>query len=87
MSADHREFEGVRAVVTAGTKGAGRATVRIAPAEHDAFILPTHAAWIARAIPGAELEVLAGCGHFAPWQAPAAFNRSVLSLLETHGRR
>lgn len=61
--------------------------VRIATGEHDEFILPTHAAWIARAIPGAELEVLSGCGHFAPWQEPATFNRSILSFLETHGRR
>ena len=61
--------------------------VRIATGAHDEFILPQHAAWIARAIPGAELEVLSGSGHFAPWQEPAAFNRSVLAFLETHGRR
>ncbi len=61
--------------------------VRIATGDRDEFILPTHAAWIARTIPGAELEVLSGCGHFAPWQAPATFNRSVLSFLEARGRR
>ncbi|WP_454719050.1 alpha/beta fold hydrolase [Caulobacter segnis] len=61
--------------------------VRIATGAHDEFVLPRHAAWIARAIAGAELEVLTGCGHFAPWQEPAAFNRSVLAFLETHGRR
>ncbi len=61
--------------------------VRIATGADDEFILPQHAAWIARAIPGAELEVLNGNGHFAPWQEPAAFNRSVLAFLDTHGRR
>ncbi|RRN64378.1 alpha/beta fold hydrolase [Caulobacter sp. 602-1] len=59
--------------------------VRIATGDSDEFILPQHAAWIARAIPGAELDVLNGSGHFAPWQQPAAFNRSVLAFLKTSG--
>lgn len=61
--------------------------VKIATGDGDEFILPAHAAWIARTIPGAELEVLSGCGHFAPWEAPATFNRSVLAFLEARVRR
>ncbi|MDR6626875.1 alpha/beta hydrolase [Caulobacter segnis] len=61
--------------------------VKIATGDSDEFILPTHAVWIARTIPGAELEVLSGCGHFAPWEAPATFNRSILAFLEARGRR
>jgi len=59
--------------------------VRIATGAHDEFIRPEHAAWIARHIPGAELEVLAESGHFAPWQKPEAFNRSVLGFLDRRG--
>lgn len=61
--------------------------VRISMGARDEFILPQHAVWIARAIPRAELEMFARSGHFAPWQQPAAFNRSALSFLESHERR
>lgn len=83
-----RTMQSSRLNFGAGQVSRVRATaVRIATGDLDEFIHPTHAAWIARAIPGAELEVLSGCGHFAPWQAPVTFNRSVLSFLDTCGRR
>lgn len=82
-----RTMQSSRLNFDAGQVSRIRATaVRIAAGDHDEFILPAHAAWIANAIPGAELEILTGCGHFAPWHAPATFNRSVLSFLNAHGR-
>ena len=46
----------------------------------DEFIRPEHAAYIATAIPGAELHILPGVSHFAPAQNPAVFNASVLAF-------
>jgi pimeloyl-ACP methyl ester carboxylesterase len=53
--------------------------------EHDEFIRREHAAYMARAIPGASFRLLPGVSHFAPLQRPAAFNREVLGFLDAIG--
>jgi pimeloyl-ACP methyl ester carboxylesterase len=58
-----------------------RIPVTIVQAEHDEFIRPEHAAYLARSIPGAILIELPGVSHFAPLQRPALFNRTVLDFL------
>jgi len=35
-------------------------------------------------IPGAELEILAGCGHLGPMDQPEAFNATLLAFLRRH---
>ena len=55
--------------------------VVIAQSEHDEFIHPDHAAYLARTIPQAKLILLSGVSHFAPLQRPAKFNEAVLSFL------
>ncbi|WP_345815858.1 alpha/beta hydrolase [Paraburkholderia sp. PREW-6R] len=55
--------------------------VAIVQSEHDEFIKPEHADYLARTIPGAKLIRLADVSHFAPLQRPAAFNRVVLDFL------
>jgi len=49
--------------------------------EFDEFITPEHAAYIAQAIPGAELVRLPGVSHFAPLQRPDVFNAAMLGFL------
>jgi pimeloyl-ACP methyl ester carboxylesterase len=56
-------------------------TIAIVDAEHEEFIKPEHTAYLARTIPGATLTILPGVSHFAPWQAPDQFNRSMLGFL------
>lgn len=56
--------------------------VTVAQAEHDEFIRPEHADYIARTIPGARRVDLPGVSHFAPVQRPALFNRAVLEFLD-----
>ncbi|MFM0393233.1 alpha/beta fold hydrolase [Paraburkholderia phytofirmans] len=58
-----------------------RVPVAIVQSEHDEFIKPEHADYLARSIPGAELILLPGVSHFAPLQRPAQFNRVVLDFL------
>lgn len=58
-----------------------RVPVTVALAEHDEFIRPEHAHYIAGAIPGARLVMLPGVSHFAPVQRPAVFNAAVLDFL------
>lgn len=58
-----------------------RVPVTVAQSEHDEFIRPEHAAYLARTIPGAELMQLPGVSHFAPLQRPEVFNREVLRFL------
>lgn len=55
--------------------------VTIVHAEHDEFIRPEHAAYLARSIPRAELVLLPGVSHFAPLQRPVQFNREMLSFV------
>lgn len=58
-----------------------RVPVTVAQAEHDEFIRPEHAAYLAATIPGAELVTLRGVSHFAPLQRPEVFNAEVLKFL------
>ncbi len=58
-----------------------RVRVAIVQSEHDEFIKPEHADYLARSIPGAELILLPGVSHFAPLQRPAQFNRVLLDFL------
>ena len=57
--------------------------VWIVQSEHDEFIKPENAEYLARNIAGAELILLPGVSHFAPLQRPAQFNRVLQSFL-TH---
>ena len=58
-----------------------RVPVAIVQSEHDEFIKPEHAEYLARSIPGAELIILPGVSHFAPLQRPAQFNSVMLGFL------
>jgi pimeloyl-ACP methyl ester carboxylesterase len=66
---------------SAADLGAIRVPVTVVQAEHDEFIRPEHAAYIARAIPGAKLVELPAVSHFAPVQRPALFNAAMLDFL------
>ncbi|MGQ7936039.1 alpha/beta fold hydrolase [Paraburkholderia sp. D1E] len=59
-----------------------RVPVAIVQSEHDEFIKPEHAEYLARSIPGAALTLLPGVSHFAPLQRPAQFNRVMLAFLK-----
>jgi pimeloyl-ACP methyl ester carboxylesterase len=67
---------------SAGDLGAIRRPVAIVQSEHDEFIKPEHAEYLARSIPGAALIRLAGVSHFAPLQRPAQFNAVMLAFLD-----
>jgi pimeloyl-ACP methyl ester carboxylesterase len=55
--------------------------ITIADGDHEEFIKHSHVEWLAHTIPGAKLIWIPAASHFAPWQAPQAFNASVLSVL------
>ena len=55
--------------------------VTVVHSEHDEFIRPEHAEYLARTIPGAELIRSMGVSHFAPLQRPDYFNSLVLGFL------
>jgi len=55
--------------------------VAIVQSEHDEFIKPEHAEYLARNIPNAKLVVLPGVSHFAPLQRPELFNHATLEFL------
>jgi pimeloyl-ACP methyl ester carboxylesterase len=55
--------------------------VAVVQSEHDEFIKPEHAEYVARSIRGAELVVLRGVSHFAPLQRPEQFNSAVRAFL------
>ena len=59
-----------------------RVPVAIVQSEHDEFIEPEHADYLARSVPGAALILLPGVSHFAPLQRPAQFNRAMLAFLQ-----
>ena len=61
--------------------GAIAVPVIIALGEHDEFITPEHAAYLADAIPGATLLILPGVSHFAPLQRADEFNTTILAFL------
>lgn len=56
--------------------------VVIVQGEHDEFIKPEHAQYLARSIPHAELVVMRGVSHFAPLQRPPLFNGVMLGFLK-----
>jgi pimeloyl-ACP methyl ester carboxylesterase len=58
-----------------------RVPVVIVQGEHEEFIEPEHAEYLARSIPGAKLNILRGVSHFAPLQRPKLFNSAVLAFL------
>jgi pimeloyl-ACP methyl ester carboxylesterase len=55
--------------------------IAIVDGDHDEFILPEHESYLARTIPGANLVILPAVSHFAPWQDPETFNRTMLQFL------
>jgi pimeloyl-ACP methyl ester carboxylesterase len=52
--------------------------------EHDLTYMTESADLLARGIPGAEHSVVAGAGHLANLEQPAAFNRAILDFLARH---
>jgi pimeloyl-ACP methyl ester carboxylesterase len=59
--------------------------VRIVQAEHDEFLKPEHAAFLAETLPNATLSILPGVSHFAPLQRPEQFNAAVCNFLAMIG--
>jgi pimeloyl-ACP methyl ester carboxylesterase len=55
--------------------------IAIVDGDHEEFILPQHEQYLAKTIPGAKLIILPAVSHFAPWQDPATFNRTMLEFL------
>jgi pimeloyl-ACP methyl ester carboxylesterase len=55
--------------------------VVIVQSEHEEFIRPEHAEYLAQSIPKADLLVLNGVSHFAPLQRPEQFNTAMLAFL------
>jgi len=55
--------------------------VLILDGAEEEFIKPEHTRRMATLIPGAELVIMSGTGHFAPFAQPAEFNRIVLGFL------
>ena len=68
---------------TAGDLAAIDVPVAIVQGEHDEFIRPDHAAYLARTIPGGTLMILPGVSHFAPLQRPARFNAALAGPFST----
>lgn len=60
-----------------------RVPVTVMQSEHDEFIWPEHAVYLAQTLPRAELVLLPGVSHFAPLQRPELFNHAVLTFLAT----
>ncbi len=56
--------------------------VAIADGDHDELIRHRHTKYLARTIPGAALIWLPHAGHFAPLQAPDAFDAAMLGFLD-----
>jgi pimeloyl-ACP methyl ester carboxylesterase len=55
--------------------------IAIAEGDHEEFIIRAHTDYLAATIPGAKLIILPNVSHFAPWQDPATFNKSILQFL------
>ncbi len=89
LSATPDEFEGFSDAVGAMMKtqpnysasdlAEVRVPVIIVQSEHDEFIKPEHAEYLAQTIPGATLVRLPGVSHFAPLQRPELFNAALRS--------
>ena len=72
------DFPAIAAIYAAVYRFSGTFFVQ---SEHDEFIKPEHADYLARTIPGAKLILLPGVSHFAPLQRPDEFNRVLLAFL------
>jgi pimeloyl-ACP methyl ester carboxylesterase len=57
-----------------------RAPVTIVWGTRDVVLLPRQGRRYARAIPGAELRLLPGCGHIPMWDDPALVAETILEL-------
>lgn len=66
---------------TAGQLQSISTPVAICAGRHEEVIRLEHMRALATAIPGAEFVLLDEASHFAPWQAPDAFNEAVLNFL------
>jgi pimeloyl-ACP methyl ester carboxylesterase len=58
------------------------APTMIADGEYDEAIRREHTEALARAIPGAKLVIMPGVSHFAHFQAPEEYNRTVLAFID-----
>jgi len=65
-----------------GLAGRVEASVLVVCGSDDALPGPGQARAVARAIPGAQLEILSGLGHSPHIEAPPAFNRLVATFLK-----
>lgn len=54
----------------------------IAMSDHDEWIKPEHARYIAATIPGAKLVVLRDVSHYAALQDPVAYSKAVLEFID-----
>ncbi|RFU45101.1 alpha/beta hydrolase [Paraburkholderia sp. DHOC27] len=59
-----------------------RVPVTVVHSEHDEFIKPEHAQYLAGSIPHATLVLLPEVSHFAPLQRPSVFNGVMLEFLQ-----
>jgi pimeloyl-ACP methyl ester carboxylesterase len=57
--------------------------VAIVQSEHDEFIKPEHAEYLALSLPNAQLVTLDNVSHFAPLQRPELFNAAILAFLSS----
>jgi pimeloyl-ACP methyl ester carboxylesterase len=63
-----------------------KAPLLVLHGERDEIIKKAHVERMTALVPGAQLVVLAGVSHFAMWQDPAAFNKSLLAFLRAPAR-
>jgi pimeloyl-ACP methyl ester carboxylesterase len=72
---------------TASQLAAIRVPTEIALSDHDEWIKPEHARYIAKTIPGARLVVLHNVGHYAALQDPAGYAQAVLNFIDGRATR
>lgn len=81
MSADVNAMQSSQPNYSAAQLAGITVPVTILQAEHDEFIRPEHAAYLAATIPGARLVTMENVSHFAPLQRPEIFNAAILAWL------
>lgn len=59
-----------------------RCPTLVCPGEHDILLPPERSRLVAKAVPNAELALIAGAAHFIPFQAPDLFARGVSAFLD-----
>lgn len=82
MSSDLGQMQRTQPDYTAAQLAGIAVPVEVVLGEHDEFIEPSHAEYLARTIPGATFRLLAEVSHFAPLQRPALFNAAILAFVE-----